>query len=35
MYRNLGTLERIIRLSAGVVILGLYGALESPWRFSP
>jgi len=33
MYRNLGTLERIIRLIAGVVILGLYGALESPWRY--
>jgi hypothetical protein len=33
MYRNLGTLERIIRLFAGTVILGLFGALTSPWRY--
>jgi hypothetical protein len=33
MVRNLGTPERVIRLIAGVVILGLFGALPSPWRY--
>jgi hypothetical protein len=31
--RNLGSLDRIIRLVMGVVILGLYGALEPPWQY--
>lgn len=33
MVRNLGTVERVLRLIAGVVILGLFGALPSPWRY--
>lgn len=33
MQRNLGTIERTLRLLAGVVILGLYGALPAPWRY--
>jgi hypothetical protein len=33
MVRNLGALERVLRLKAGVVILGLFGALTSPWRY--
>jgi hypothetical protein len=33
MVRNLGTLERVLRLLVGVAALGLYGALESPWRY--
>jgi hypothetical protein len=33
MVRNLGALERVLRLIAGVVILGLFGALTSPWRY--
>ena len=30
---NLGWPERLIRLAAGILILGLYGALPSPWRY--
>lgn len=33
MVRNLATLERALRLIAGVVLLGLFGALPSPWRY--
>lgn len=33
MVRNLGTVERTLRLVAGVLILGLYGALPEPWRY--
>ena len=33
MTRNIGTIERIARLIVGVMILGLYGALPSPWRY--
>lgn len=33
MTRNMGTLERVLRLVAGGLILGLFGALESPWRY--
>jgi len=33
MTRNLGTTERILRLVAGIIILGLYGALTPPWRY--
>ena len=33
MVRNLGTVERVLRLIAGVGILGLFGALPSPWRY--
>jgi hypothetical protein len=33
MTRNLGVTERVLRLIAGVIILGLFGALPSPWRY--
>ena len=33
MRRNIGTLDRIIRLVIGLMILGLYGALEPPLRY--
>jgi hypothetical protein len=33
MTRKIGTLERIISLMIGVMILGLYGALEPPWKY--
>ena len=30
---NVGRLERFMRLIVGVLILGLYGALEPPWKY--
>jgi hypothetical protein len=33
MKRNMSTVDRIVRLIAGVVILGLYGALPAPWKY--
>jgi hypothetical protein len=33
MSANIGRTERALRLIVGVVILGLYGALEEPWRY--
>ena len=33
MNRNVGTIDRIIRLVIGVMLLGLYGALEPPLRY--
>ncbi len=33
MGRNVGTIDRIIRLVLGVMLLGLYGALEPPLRY--
>jgi hypothetical protein len=30
---NLGWPERLTRLAAGILILGLYGALPAPWRY--
>lgn len=33
MVRNVGMVERVARLVVGVVILGLFGVLPSPWRF--
>lgn len=33
MARNVGPLDRAIRLVIGVLILGLYGALDSPWKY--
>jgi hypothetical protein len=30
---NVGTVDRVIRLLLGVLLLGLYGALESPWKY--
>jgi len=31
--RNVGWFERIMRFIVGGMILGLYGALPSPWRY--
>ena len=33
MPRNLGTLDRVARVLIGILILGLYGALEPPLRY--
>jgi hypothetical protein len=33
MTRNMGNLERIARLVLGIMILGLYGALEPPAQY--
>ena len=33
MVRNVGTIDRGLRLVIGILILGLYGALEPPWRY--
>ena len=33
MLRNLGMAERVVRIIVGLMILGLYGALESPWKY--
>lgn len=33
MTRNMGTLDRTIRLLAGIGLLGLYGAVEPPLRY--
>ena len=31
--RNPGLLDRAIRFVLGVMLLGLYGALDPPWRY--
>jgi hypothetical protein len=33
MSHNIGRIERVVRLIVGVLILGLYGALPTPWRY--
>jgi hypothetical protein len=33
MVRNLGPIERVLRIALGVILLGLYGALPEPWRY--
>lgn len=33
MVRNVGNIERVVRLIIGILILGLYGALDPPWRY--
>ena len=33
MRRNAGWVERAVHLIIGVMILGLYGALEPPWSY--
>jgi hypothetical protein len=30
---NVGKLDRILRLVLGVALLGLYGALDAPWKY--
>ena len=33
MRPNLGNVERIVRLGIAVMILGLFGALDPPWKY--
>jgi hypothetical protein len=33
MVRNLGTIERVLRIILGIGLLGLFGALPNPWRY--
>jgi Inner membrane protein YgaP-like, transmembrane domain len=33
MSRNIPTWERVLRAVAGIMILGLFGALTPPWRY--
>ena len=33
MTRNIGTADWAIRLVVGVLALGLYGALDGPWKY--
>lgn len=33
MTRNVGTVDRLLRLVVGVVVLGLYGALDPPLKY--
>jgi hypothetical protein len=33
MLRNLGLADRVVRIAAGVGLLGLYGALDAPWKY--
>ncbi len=33
MFRNVGRLDRAIRLVLGVMLLGLYGAVEPPLKY--
>lgn len=33
MTKNIGTLDRAIRLIVGAMVLGLFGALTGPWKY--
>ena len=33
MAHNMGTWDRVLRVSAGILLLGLYGALTPPLRY--
>jgi hypothetical protein len=33
MDRNISGLDRTVRMLAGVLLLGLYGALDAPYRY--
>lgn len=33
MFRNLGMPERIARIVVGLMVLGLFGALDAPWKY--
>lgn len=33
MVRNIGPLERAVRIVAGTVLLGLFGAVPAPWKY--
>jgi hypothetical protein len=30
---NIGKAERVLRVVVGIMLLGLYGALPTPWRY--
>ncbi len=34
MQNNVGKVDRVLRLLAGVLLLGLYGALDAPWKYA-
>jgi hypothetical protein len=31
---NVGKVDRVLRFLLGVALLGLYGALEAPWKYA-
>jgi hypothetical protein len=31
--RNIGTVDRAIRVVVGILLLGLYGGLLAPWKY--
>lgn len=31
---NVGKVDRLLRLLAGVLLLGLYGVLDAPWKYA-
>lgn len=33
MTRNLGIADRLVRIVIAAILLGLYGALQPPWRY--
>ena len=33
MTRNVGVFDRAVRLVLGILVLGLYGALDPPWKY--
>lgn len=33
MKRNLGIADRLVRIALAALLLGLYGALQPPWRY--
>jgi hypothetical protein len=33
MTRKMATTERVIHLVVGILVLGLFGALPSPWKY--
>jgi hypothetical protein len=33
MRRNIGLLDRLVRIILGILLLGLFGALDPPWRY--
>ncbi len=33
MTKNIGTLDRAVRLILGALVLGLFGALTGPWKY--
>lgn len=34
MRNNVGTVDRLLRLLAGLLLLRLYGALDAPWKYA-